>query len=534
MPVRYKPSRAVIWAVVSHGVLAVLLASRLPTDAWFVSDPGARLVAARAVIDHPSRPFEIGNPGLSTSQAAEIPQPYFSAHGDHAHAIAPPLFPLAVAPFVALFGLSGLAVLPIAAWIAIGPLASRLAVRLGAEVKAWVVLFASIVATPFVFYGLEFWEHAPAVACVLAGAVLALEDRHRFISRAAGGAFWMLAFQLRPEMAPAVLAAAVVVALRRSSRSLAVPVMAAAIVAAPFAIYNLAHFGRPTSPHVAINLALLGDRWWAERVHDARMWFGTANPITIAGFGLIGIGWLGAIAKRRIAGATLALGGAMLIALAAAMGHEPHHAFFRAFPVGVLAVIPFVSWTSATRDLVILAALPLVGCWITAPNDGGGQWGARYLLATVPPMLLLGLQNLSQLVRVRTVFVAAGIWLLLAGLIVSRSGYQELRGAKRYYSRLVGTTATHLGDAPHLLTDAWWVPAAHAAVIDYRKTAVIRTPAEATRVLSSLEARDVLAVTDNPATSLVEWTQGTCYRASLERQSADGRLRYARLSCLAR
>ena len=528
----YKPKRRTVWLVVAHGVIAIVLAARLPADGWYVSDPGARLAAAGAVVDHPARPFELGLPGVPLALAAELPQPYFAAHGDHAHAIAPPLFPVLVAPFLAMFGLYGSFVVPIASWIAIGPLTATLARQLGADVKPWVVILASIVATPFVFYGLEFWDHAPAVACLLGGIVLALSDRGGASAGAAGGGLMALSTQLRPEMAPAVVAALVVLALRRAPRVLAAALAGAVVAASPFVVYNLVHFGQLSSPHVAINLALVGEHWWAERLHDAHAWFGTTNPLSITGFALIGLGWLAAIKPRfRLPSAHLAILGAMIVSLESMLGHEPHQAFFGAFPLGLLALMPIVSWTHATRDLVTLALVPLLGCWLTAPNDGGGQWGSRYLLAAVPPMVVLGLQNLSYAVRERRALIYAGGFMLLVALLVSRTGYQELRGAKRYYSRLAAATAGHMGDAHHLVTDAWWVPAAHAAVIDYRKTVVIRTPAEAARVLSTFDAKDVLAITDNPATSLAGWTDGTCYRAGDEQKSADGRLRYARLSC---
>jgi hypothetical protein len=393
-------------------------------------------------------------------------------------------------------------------------------------------MVASIVATPFVFYGLEFWDHAPAVACVLAGTVLALREPAGVASRAAAGALWILSLQLRPEMAAGVVAAAAVVALRRSPRVLIAAAFGAAVAAAPFVVYSLAHFGQITSPHVAINLALVGERWWQERLVDARSWFGTTNPVSIAGFAAIGAGWLClASARVRAFSPRIALLGAVLISFEAAFGRENGQNFFRAFPLGILALMPTMSVGRRSRDLALLVILPLVGCWLTAPNDGGGQWGARYLLVIVPPMLILAIQRFSQLTRAHRGVLLLGLWFLAAGLVVSRTAYQELRGAKRYYSRLAATTAAQMGDARHLLTDAWWVPAAHAAVIDYRRTAVIDRAADAGRVLSAFSRDDVLAVTDRTETKFVDWTIDTCYRVGEEMRSADGRLRYARLSC---
>ena len=61
--------------------------------------------------------------------------------------------------------------------------AAALARRVGGGTgvpAAWI----AVLVTPMFVYGLEFWEHAPSVACVMAAAALAFPGRDRQSDRA--------------------------------------------------------------------------------------------------------------------------------------------------------------------------------------------------------------------------------------------------------------------------------------------------------------------------------------------------------------
>src|SRR5205085_1453758 len=116
------------------------------------------------------------------------------------------LFPLISAPFIRWFGLRGAYVLPAAGFLGILVGCAWLAVALDRTRKPSVVLVVAGLATPLLFYGLEFWEHSLALAfAVSATAMLVVsfeKKRGAAMSLALGaGVAFGLAVNLRPETA---------------------------------------------------------------------------------------------------------------------------------------------------------------------------------------------------------------------------------------------------------------------------------------------------------------------------------------------
>src|SRR5262245_24068239 len=144
----------------------VVLARGLPAETFFVGDPGVKLIAARAAIAHPARPFEVSLPAIG-GQRVPLVDPFFVVHGDHAHAITSEAFPALSAPFIASFGIRGAYVLPAVGFLLAIWASVRLARAIGCLASPAMVMLASALGTPLLFYGLEFWEHAPAVAVAL-------------------------------------------------------------------------------------------------------------------------------------------------------------------------------------------------------------------------------------------------------------------------------------------------------------------------------------------------------------------------------
>ena len=94
-----------------------------------------------------------------------------------------------------------------------------------------------MLATPFLFYGLEFWEHMPAVALAALATAMVVETPRPQAPRAlAAGALFGLATLLRPEagwFAAAVLVAARVRHPPLTWRSIAWAAVGGAAIAAP-------------------------------------------------------------------------------------------------------------------------------------------------------------------------------------------------------------------------------------------------------------------------------------------------------------
>ena len=162
--------------LIALAALLSVLAAGLRPDAFFVGDPGVKLIAAQNAIDHPSRPFEITLPRIASIPVPHV-EPFFSVHGDHAHAITSALFPVLSAPFLVAFGARGLYVLPALGFLLTVAGCAALATALDPRRRPVVAGLAAALGTPFLFYGLEFWEHTLALGCATLGAALFLKRR---------------------------------------------------------------------------------------------------------------------------------------------------------------------------------------------------------------------------------------------------------------------------------------------------------------------------------------------------------------------
>ena len=168
--------------------------------------------------------------------------------------------------------------------------------------------------------------------------------------------------------------------------------------------------------------------------------------------------------------------------------------------------------------------------FLTAPNDGGAQWGPRYLLFAYVPLAILAADAADPLGpgRVeasaqkgrrpgswRAVLATALMLVLLAlGLWSGRSSYRTLRGTKAEYGRLVDALTVAIPPHGSLATDVWWLDQATAAA-DRPAVLYADNNEEATVLIRRLEAagRAVTIVTSRIEPRVtVPWTAGTCFR----------------------
>ena len=499
--------------VIAATVLA--LARGLPTHTFYAGDPGVKLIATRHVVAHPTQPLEIPLPQIA-GEPTPFVDPFFIVHGEHSHAVAPELFPLLSAPFLALFGQAGLYVLPAVGLLLALAATVWLAVLLDARRNPIANILTAFLGTPLIFYGLEFWEHALAVGvAALAAAVFVRNSggEHRRGVFGAGCLFGVAAL-LRPEalwFAVAVLACS---PLLRSRPSLGTIAMAAAgLVAAmlPSELYTLIHFGHPIPPHLAGNPGLLSDDWAAIRRANVMTWFvwgGKSN-------------------------------------------------FWRVAPAILLAFIwrPSRSGAAARRGrpfLLVVALVTLGLATLTAPNDGGAQWGPRYLLLAYVPMAILATDSVSYLVRLlgaarrgpgragiagmgriltQRLFIAAtavAVTTLTVGSVwLQRAAYRELRGSKLTYARLVGFVEEHTVPGGYVVTDLWWLDQVAASLATTRQFLFVPNLEAAGTAMRRLNEAGEAGVTlvRSPVDSLGtvdEWLTGTCYASANERGDGEG------------
>jgi hypothetical protein len=428
--------RAGLSGLAAIAALAILAAGLRP-DTFYVGDPGVKLIAARHALGNPGHPLEIPLPVIGGQRVPYV-EPFFAIHGDHTHPVTSEVFPLLTAPAIALFGIRGAYILP-----ALG-----------------------FLLTPFLFYGLEFWEHMPGVgAAALATGLLikssmedavtfrALRDR-AFVS----GVLYGLAILLRPEALAFVLAAAVASRLLPSPpRAATLAIAGAGLLVAilPLEIYFIAHFHSVVPPHIAAHEVLLRGDWIAERAAIVSTWF------VPRGSGIAewwGAALLSCFAIALLVPGSRRAGGSFLVAL------------------GII-------------DIALVV--------VTAPNDGGGQWGPRYLLFAFVPAAIALADAAHAASRRRIAGVMLCVVLAASGVWVQRDGYRELRGTKNIYARVLDFVRREVPPQGAAVTDVWWLDQVAAAATDERRMLFVaneETARQAIRRLDEIGTPEVIVI----------------------------------------
>ena len=272
--------------------------------------------------------------------------------------------------------------LPILSFLIMLPLLAVVTARSNERRFLYVLSFITLFANPMFFYALEFWEHAPAVACLTATTALILAWPNSVHLTAAAGGFAGLAILLRPEAAWYVVALAWL--LRPRAIALVTFSIGAALSLVPFAIANFVHSGNLAGPHVTTNLGPYWDDWLTAHVQRARLWLLPTSLMGLVALAAMASVWVSPLSridlrKRQ----TIALAAGALIALASARGAFAHELLWTAWPAGVLVLIPFTRTTNVRRYWW-LALFSAGAVLLTSAHDGGTQWGPRFLLVAVP------------------------------------------------------------------------------------------------------------------------------------------------------
>ncbi|MEQ1727452.1 MAG: hypothetical protein ABL982_03650 [Vicinamibacterales bacterium] len=475
--------------LVACSIALVLLASNLRPDAFFVGDPGVKLIATRAALQTPSTPLDVPLPHIGHDAVPHV-EPFFWVHDNtHAHAVTSEVFPLLSAPLLASVGVRGLYILPALGFIATLAACAWLGFILDERRSAALVAAGAALGTPFLFYGLEFWEHAPALALGVAGAAWMLAAARQrpgghsdAPSTFLAGLLFGGAVMLRPESAGfmvAVMLASRALVHRPTWRSVAITLAGAAVAMVPLEAYTLWHFGSVIPGHVGTNAGLIGESWWAGRLHVAADW--------------------------------------LLPSMWTQRGPVHPSGFWSVSPAAVLAVLGLTRATERRQRIFLwlVALLTTLFVLAAAPNDGGGQWGPRYLLFAYVPLLLLAVDTLQELPRRRLLASASIVVVLAASIWVQRAAYRSLRGTKATYGRLVDFVATNAEPGANVVTDLWWLDQLAASALDGRN--VLYAPDSATvkdivqRLSDTTTPSAVLFRSRDESVDVRSWSDDTCY-----------------------
>jgi len=535
-------TRAGTAGVVAVTALALAwMASGLPATTFYSGDSGLKLISALEAIEHPGRPFELELPRIGR-QAVPFVDPMVVVHGGHAHSLQSPLFPPLSAPLIAAFGVRGAYLLPALAFVALVPLLASARRYLVPDASWGVLAWIVVAANPLLLYALEFWEHAPAVALLAAGTAVVAPSFVRDLAAtrmAAGGALVGAGVLLRPE--GAWYAAGLALALG-PRWWLAFGAGAAALLL-PAAVVNYAHFGTPLGAHASAVLAPLGSAlWFATRWQRVLDWLWPAAAADAIGLTLVAAACVAAFftVDVRVRQA-LALAGTAVIAVLAARRALPTQSFWQGFPLALLALMPSSAWAPAAKRLALAALVAVAGVVLTATNDGGAQWGTRFLLIAAPPLLLLAARSATDAAGTgawRPARLALVAVIFLAAAAASRSAYLELRGTKRNYQSLVTATQTFTRPGEVILTNLWWLDQVNATLHGTRTFLYAADSAAASRALATLRAERLDAVTlawsadaaESPF-PLESALAGTCFRISTVRAAELRSIRFAAARC---
>src|SRR5258708_2899009 len=183
----------------------------LPPDGFCTGDAGTKYLQARAVVAHGALHPWVDGPALDVDTALRWQEPFLLPVRGHLVGVFSWLLSILAAPFLAVFGLRGLYIIPALSVAAIFLAAASIGRSLGQPMGGVATGWCAVLATPLLFYGGELWEHAPAVALSTAGIALVLRGGPAARRDAAlAGACFVLAAALRPEAlvaAPAILLA---------------------------------------------------------------------------------------------------------------------------------------------------------------------------------------------------------------------------------------------------------------------------------------------------------------------------------------
>lgn len=364
-------------------------------------------------------------------------------------------------PAYRVLGRLGLVVLPVVSGLLVLWLTQRRLAREGELVAAAGA--ASVgVGTPLLIYGAVFWDHAP-VAALAAGSLVLL-----FRGAGEGGAGWVflggvlagVASWFRNEgyvfAAAAMTATALVLGVRNAARA----VVGFVCGATPAWFLNWYFYGHPLglkglAAAEAVRARLGGwEGWVRDRLVAAydllvstEQFQNALAPVRVAeSVGLAVVFLASAVLLRAgtrtgnrwsvaASGLAVAAGTAWLVSAdgAEVMGLVP------ALPALVLVGLwePGATW----ERLAAWAAGLYVAAVVAVGSVGGLQWGPRYLLPAVPPLVWLGWAGFARAYRVsgpevRKALVVTAVLVVLASVAVQVRGLLRVRAQVETGSRV--------------------------------------------------------------------------------------------------
>lgn len=490
-------------------VLHAVVWLNMPCGTFFSPDEGGKYLQLMGMGSHPLQPVRLVYPGLEKDPAmfyypsrAELAvcstriYPYADAQG-RVRTNWPPWFPCASKPFLAWLGHRGLYLIPLLAGFLALWLTGGMAAAIEPRARL-LALAAFALSSPLLFYGLTFWEHAPALVLQLAALRCVWP---RSLPREGGGGF------CAGRLAAAGLLLVGAIALRREALFFAVALGGACVLQNGKSWFDRwARRRRLVWGFVlAGGLSLLAaGPWWLPgrtgmdlwlalyRVADPGTWLslpthffdvfflrnaGSPLPVVLRWIGqaglLICLGNAFWSRARRpgvfLAGVLLVMPCALFMAFTP-IRYRAFNSFVLSAPFVLFALLPSAAdgERSAGERFVrtvagLFAFLFLFATLPTHRGHGGLEWGSRYALVLFCLLSALGAVNVWRRWAAGSgrgwmragmgMLVALSLWTGLASMV---RGVRELLATRR---DLGGIQAALSAQPAPIVTDCWWMAA---------------------------------------------------------------------------
>jgi hypothetical protein len=511
---------AVLVIAAVYGALAWALS---PLEFFWSGDAGVKLWQMEAWIDNewrtPWASYAQSNLALDPGHEwAPLGPPFAMWDGDRVLTIYTLPYVLGSSVLLAIGGTQALLLPPLLAGVAGLAIAAWRGFRFPARVVLLTVLVLGL-ATPWLFYSITFWGHTLASVLVWVALALALHghETRGWVPGLVAGLLLGSAIGIRPEaLTCAVAAVIILLGWRRTRRTTlwVVVGLGAALLAGVF--YQRWFVPEGILGQVSMNFAptAFDSPLWSMR----RLFEVSQMVIESRHMGVLAVSTGGALALclafvyrrlRRghspllaqaveVAGLFLVVVGVLVLL---ARGHEPIDLLMGAPVVWLLLAQPSrtpasTAWRRGRAgQLMAWCGLVILLSVAVGRQNGGLQWGPRYLMPILGPLVLLSIAKWDWLDR--DAGPGLGRWglrvsfagLVLAGVVTQAAGVVRLSETRAANGAL--TRALLAEPSAVVVTDMWFVAQIAPSVYGRVPLLLVRTAEEWEELDRRLEAQGV-------------------------------------------
>ncbi len=414
-----RPAWALPAAIV--GLIYIGCFLMFPSPGLWINDNGAKFIQVQSIIQGHYRDYSIPWPGAALDPSFRynpIPAPIGEVRDGRLYVTYSQPFAVVSSIPYRLFGFRGLGLLPLVCGLLLLPAVAMLAGLMGASRGGQrLAVFIAGLGTPVWFYSLTFWEHTPAACLGVWSLVLLLRHLRdgKLRSLAWSAVLVALSVFLRADMLlfAAALLALLVMARRRTPRTIGLYLLAITLTLTPLLIFQWRALADPFGLHLAAHSPFTGglDGYLAGRgIVIREILFNThANPwlsaIMAAPFLLLfflsprltqaRLDWVGPLV------AILGFAAGLVILLGQIGSASPMWGLVRANGLFAASAVLILAFLRTAEDSIASGRMPLDGetglRWFLliyvlsyvafSPTSSTGiHWGCRFLLPAFPVM----------------------------------------------------------------------------------------------------------------------------------------------------